>query len=248
VFGPVWTDALKSLWSDPRLSLRKMARELGVDVNTALIQASRHRLSETARRIPSRIKLRLKSAVQSGPIRSVDDYQSRWLKIVASNPGVTRKALRNMAPKLYSFLRRHVPQWLNTNSPSRTAAVVTSRTNWADRDEKMSSEIPRAARRLLLRVPLIRLTPTAILRESGAVWALTKLRLLPKTESQLKGLAESRINFAVRKIKTVAKQFGPLKRWKLIRLANLRPDLASDPVVSETLQDVLQHLDSDLSS
>jgi hypothetical protein len=170
----------------------------------------------------------------------VDEYQKRWLKLVASNPGLTRTGLRSKALKIYTFLRRHAPQWLDSNSPpEKINTIVASHVDWAARDEDISSEIPRAAERLLHREPLVRLTRTAILREAGVVWALTKLSRLPETDTQLSRREETRINFAIRRIEYANTRFSPLEQWKLIRAANLRPDLVSNPVVAAALKRAL---------
>ena len=240
VFGPVWKDALKRGWNDPKVSLRRLARELGVDTNTVVGEAARLHLSESARHIPNAVKRRLTSALQSGPNRSVDEYQKEWLKVVASNPGVTRTELRSKALKIYTFLRRHAPQWLETNSPpEKINTIVVSHVDWDERDKAISPEIPGAAERLFDREPLVRLTRTAILREAGLVWALAKLSRLPETDAQLSRWEETWINFAIRRIECASTRFSPAEEWKLIRAANLRPDLVSDPAVAAALKRVL---------
>lgn len=187
-FGPVWIDALKQGWSDPAVSLRKLAHTLGVDPRTVVRQAAGLQLSAEVRSSVSTAKPKFSSAtpLKSGPIRNVVDYENEWLKLAASNPGETRSGLRSKAPRIYTFLHRHVPDWLERNSPRRKVSnLVSSRTDWTARDELISSQIPMAVGRLLIRNPPVRLTRTALLREAGVVWAIKKLSQLPKTESIL---------------------------------------------------------------
>jgi hypothetical protein len=239
-FGPVWIDALKQGWSDPAVSLRKLAQTLGVDPRTVVRQAAGLQLSAEARSNASTAKPSSAIPLKSGPIRSVDDYENEWLKLAASNPGETRSGLRAEAPKIYTFLHRHVPDWLERNSPRRMVSnAVSSRTDWPARDELISSQIPMAVGRLLIRNPPVRLTRTALLREAGVVWAIKKLSQLPKTESILNRSEESRVNFAVRRVEVARSQFSNLEPWRLIRLAGLRPDLVSDPRIIDVLSKTL---------
>jgi hypothetical protein len=77
--------------------------------------------------------------------------------------------------------------------------------------------------------PLVRLTRTAIVRETGSMWVLTKLSRLPLTMNALQSIEEDRTDFAVRRIQAVSSaelaSGSVLPKWRLIRIANIRPDL-----------------------
>ncbi len=231
VYGPIWDQALRAGWMDERTSLRALAHSLGVDVRTVQRQAARLGLKPARARTlrPETSFCRSKPVVPIVPAK-LAECQSQWLQLQRDHPAYGRTSLRKAAQAVHTFLYRHARHWLEQNSaPRRKPNIVSQHADWKDRDVALSSEVAGAASRLRPRKPLIRLTRTAMLREVGATWALTRLSLLPLTRSALERLEEDRVQFAVRRIQAVSSTemaSGSIPpKWRLIRGANIRSDL-----------------------
>jgi hypothetical protein len=214
-----------------------LAQRLGVDVRTAQRQAVRLSLNPTRAGTRQKANSFSRGRIQTStdPV-NLPEYQSQWLQLQRDRPTYGRLALREAAPALHAFLYRHARNWLEQHSPvPRQPKVACTHANWNDRDIAISSGVAEAAKRLLTRRPLIRLTRTALLREAGSIWAVAKLPLLPLTKLALERLEEDRAQFAVRRIEAVSSaESGDgsiLPKWRLIRCAGLRPELlALNPV------------------
>jgi hypothetical protein len=240
-YGPVWEGRLSELWTDPKISIRGLCRILGVDSNTARRQALR--LGFDASRPGSRLTRTPKEhgKVRVGPQRDISQAKSEWLQLCLHWPEASRTQLRKLRPDLYTALYRHARTWLKENSPLPTRSHGHVVVDWAQRDREIEGRIPDAASRLRQRIPPVRVTPTALLREAGAVWAIgKKLRLMPKTQTYLQREAESRTQFAIRRIEAVAAanttNGAELPLWVVARKAGLRPEIKNDPSVESALK------------
>jgi hypothetical protein len=216
---------------DERTSLRTLAHSLGVDIRTVQRQAVRLGLKpvRAGTRRPETSFRRGKPIVPTVPVK-LAECQSQWLQLQRDHPAYGRTSLRKAAQAVHVFLYRHDQLWLEEHSPlAVNSDVVHPRADWKVRDVALSSEVNGAAKRLLNQKPLVRLTRTAMLREAGSIWALTKLSRLKLTKSTLERLEEDRAQFAVRRIQAVSSAESEngsiLPKWRLIRLANIRPDL-----------------------
>jgi hypothetical protein len=94
----------------------------------------------------------------------------------------------------------------------------------------------------------LRLTLTAILRAARLSWAIHKLDRLPTTAAMLATIAESRIDFACRRIRIVAADWNPenapIPGWRLIRTANLRSDLLKHREVVDAITNAISSLNA----
>jgi hypothetical protein len=252
VYGPVWDELLTQLWDSPSISLRSLSRRLGVDTYTAQLQAARLHLNALRPGLQAAAEISSGDHVATGAIRSASVYQAEWLSLRERNPEASRTELRNLEPKLYSYLLRHARPWLEENFPSaRKPRNVQRMVDWPARDLRISQQVAEGRDRLLHRMPPVRLTRTALLREAGYIWALQKLGRLPSTDSVLSSSTETRVAFAVRRIEAVAsecnrEQNQPVPRWSLIRRANLRPELLLLNDVGSALDRALAHVNTDL--
>ncbi len=240
-YGPVWEGRLSELWTDPKISIRGLCRILGVDSRTARLQAVR--LGYDVSRPGSRLTQEPKEhgEVHVGPQRDILQAKSEWLQLQSHQPGANRTQLRKLQPSIYMLLYRHARTWLEEHSPVPARSNCRVAVDWAQRDCEIEGRIPDAAQRLRQSVPPVRLTPTALLREAGAVWAIgKKLQLMPKTGACLRRESESRVEFAVRRIEAVAAQYrgknADASSWLIARKAGLRPEIMKDPSVDLALK------------
>jgi hypothetical protein len=240
-YGPVWDETLLRLWPDRSVSLRELSRRLGVDPNTVKLQAGRLGLSIERLDDPDdrdTASSQASTPENFEPKRDVDQCKYLWKKLADELPGATRTGMRRLLPAVYASLRRHAAVWLKNNSPEPLPNTSEkTRIDWEARDSIFAKKAQVAAENLMSRVPPVKLTPTAILREAQCIWAIPrKLPLLPMTLEALARLAEDRVSFAVRRIHAVAEAEGAaLPRWQLERKAGLRPDLIRNPEIQLAL-------------
>jgi hypothetical protein len=91
----------------------------------------------------------------------------------------------------------------------------------------------------------VKLTKTAIASDLGQLRLIEQQKdKLPRTTHALKDLAETREEFAIRRIQWASKCFREEnvypKRWQLLRQAGIRPDLAEVPQVKEAIAQALK--------
>jgi hypothetical protein len=252
-FGPVWEKKLGQLWMNETLSLRAIARELGVDPLTIKRHAAKMGLpfprpgrkslplDETRQlrlqkiRVPEREKLESKRAV--------------WIATMQNYPGIGIKALRSKVPGVYTWLYRNDLAWLKTHLPAskRKPRSQSSSVDWQKRDKDLAVQVEESARRLKAYPGCpIQITISAIGKDIGQLALLQQhLSMLPLTASLLKDLVETREAFAVRRIWWAEKQYKEgsrvPKRWEFIRHAGLGR-LVMVPQVEGALNVALQEL------
>jgi hypothetical protein len=239
-YGAVWENTLRQLWDARHISFRALCGILGVDSRTARRQASRLGLAAV---LPGSARNHLpdqRPKMAPGPKKSVATVKSAWLAGMLAHPKASKTQLRQMRPDLYALLYRYAKEWLNKYSPICARDNSRKIVNWVRRDRQLSNSLNKAPVRLLNRIPLVRLTRTALLRESSALWALgEKRKLLPLAHRTLDRLTESRTDFAARRIIAVAElcsvESEVTPEWALVRKAGLRPDMIQDPAVRNAL-------------
>ncbi len=238
-YGQLWDGALSHLWLDSSVSLRELSRVLGVDPLTAKYQAARLGLPAERSGYRNGTQVDVSTHTHRGPKKNVDSYKAQWLRFYHENPTATRTILRKAQPATYSFLRRHAAKWLEENSPRPVLPrLVRLRVDWKARDVVLSKKVKAAAAILTSRKRPVRLTRTALLREADCLWAFPrKAELLPSTCAALKANTEDRVTFALRRVRAASElSNGPLPKWKLLRNAGLRPDLAHDADIQRAVE------------
>jgi hypothetical protein len=247
VYGAIWDQMLRDLWSAPEISLRQISSRLGVDPRTAQLQSARLHLHQNRGTVCSRDGTGDRVVQEKAPRRSIDEYKAKWLMLCYQGPDVNRTQLRKLGPRYHALLRRYARGWLEEHSPPRQIPnQVRSRVDWTERDRAISKDLTVAAQGLFLVQPPVRVTRTAILCKARLSWVFGKLKWLPTTAARLASIEESRIDFACRRIRIIAGEWSrndiPVPRWRLIRAANLRPDLLNCKKVVEAIAFALRSL------
>jgi hypothetical protein len=136
---------------------------------------------------------------------------------------------------------------LDPEEPKK-ATLSPPRVNWGNRDALLSEAVKDIATRLYENSERPRqVTISAIAREMGKLALIQKhLDKLPYTSKALASFTETREAYAKRRIAWVVKQYqqeGILPpKWKLIREAGIRGDLASMPDIQEMIDQQLNLL------
>ncbi len=252
-FGEVWETKLQILWQDEAVSLRGIARQLGVDPLTVKRYATRLGLPFPRRRGKS---LYLSEKQQLRPlgltisrIDILEGYKAKWLALLQANHGAGIKKLRSEAPGVYTWLYRNDKVWLKEHMPVPAKINKTGcyRINWAERDAQLAEEVKIVVLHLKnLPGRPVHITITSIGREIGQLALLQQhLDKLPRTAERLEEYAESRAVFAVRRVQWIVadciQRRIKLQKWQLIRRAGIER-LLDDELVKSTLNVALQEL------
>ncbi|GLC89705.1 TnsD family Tn7-like transposition protein [Lysinibacillus piscis] len=186
-FGDVWLEKLHDL-QQQNLSIRAIARELGVDFKTV------------KRYLIGNVEIKqVKSHRDNDDILGI--YKQDLLKEIKKHPNLSRTALRNKYKKQYMYLYRYDKVWLDEALPERRYGQNTiKKVNWAKRDQQYVQEINRLHQKLLQSEKPIRITISKIGKSLGTLANLEQhLNKLPKTNKLLNDIVESVKDFQLRR-------------------------------------------------
>jgi hypothetical protein len=133
-YGPVWDSELSRLWADQKLSLRSVARKLGVLAGQVGKEAMRLGLPFPrigrgyvvyTRKLPGSV-IRLNHLGEERIKR-----RSKWLELRESHPSVSTSQLQRLGPT-YGWLYAHDRVWLQANCPPRIRPPSPWRRKLAD--------------------------------------------------------------------------------------------------------------------
>ena len=250
-FGSIWEEKLKNLWADSTVSLRGMARQLGVDPTTVKLHAAALELPfpRQSKRQTNKSKrvLVFSSKIQKTVSEvSLESYRAEWLAARRDNPALGRTILKNQFQRVYAWLRRNDREWLEANMPAKKQAALPSlRVNWENRDVELAEAAKVAATNLYNQTGRpSQVTLAAIARKLGQLALIQKhVDKLPCTSKLLDELAETREAFALRRIQWVLDccmhEGVCLPRWRFIRRAGLRPEIELLPSVENAISRAL---------
>ncbi|MBD1932268.1 MULTISPECIES: TnsD family Tn7-like transposition protein [Cyanophyceae] len=256
-YGQVWERTLKNFWENPTVSVEEIAKHLRVDYQTVKRQALRLGLSfprpgPTAR--VAKINGELLSDTQNGQVTQpskLESYRMAWLEAVKENPHIGRTALERMFQRIHAWLYVHDKKWLKAHlPPCKTRVVFSPQVDWKKRDHELATAAKFSAQGLKTSLGRpVKLTKTAIASDLGQLKLIEQQKdKLPRTTKALEELAETREEFAVRRIQWASKCFRQENvyptRWQLLRQAGIRPDLAEVPQVKEAITVALKSLDA----
>ncbi|MBW4522819.1 MAG: TnsD family transposase [Scytolyngbya sp. HA4215-MV1] len=253
-FGSIWDDALKTLWYDSSVSLRKIARQLGVDAATVKLHAAvlelefprqgkrqTTRMSRTLACLPE-----VESGVSEVPLNR---YRQEWLTARQEYREVGRTVLKKQFQRIYTWLYRNDRAWLEAHLPPRLAKSSPAvRVDWENRDIELAGAARQAALHLQNKPSKpTQITIAAIGRELGQLALIQRhLDKLPVTAQVLSELIENRETFALRRIQWVVECYREEgicpQRWQLVRRASLRPEIEESPIVQKALEEAVESL------
>ena len=213
-FGEVWHQRLNDLSNDT-LSIRAMARELGVDSKT----------------VKKYLEQPLKeSELQISPIPTSELllYRTKFTEIMQNNPQFSRSQLRKAYQKQYMYLYRHDKQWLfNALPPTQKRRNDVKTVDWNKRDKEYSMRIKEFYEQLRASERPIRITTSILGKRVGILANLEKhLEKLPITKKLLTQITESVQEFQIRRcykvIDEMKREEVEIKLWHVQRLAGVK--------------------------
>lgn len=255
VYGPVWDDKLRELWTLPNISVDEMARQLGVSSVTVRRQAFRLDLPEfRPGNYNEHINLQFSSATNNRRPSSdkFKKYRASWLSLLKDHPDAGMGTLQSGHKKIVDWLRRNDPEWLAQHRPApvrpnrRDAA---RKVNWDEIDSDLANKIKDAAVILINRPGRpARITATAVGRELGKLRLIVRYRTrLPQLVKVLAEVTETSEQFSVRRVWWAAEEYRRENRcpskWQLIgRARGQVQDHANHPSVKAAIDAALAML------
>ncbi len=237
------------------MSVNKIAKQLGVDFQTVKSQALRLGLAFPRNGPTAKVtqlgedSLPASHRVQTKKPNKLETYRQTWLEAVEANPEAGRTALQQKFRRIYSWLYVYDKEWLQAHLPDcKTRVTFSPQVDWQKRDTQLASVLRLSAQQLksTLEYPG-RITKTAIASAIGQQEIIRKQKdKLPLSAKCLEELAETRQEFAIRRIQWATERFREEKvypkRWQFLRRAGIKPDLAEVPQVQEAIAVALESL------
>lgn len=240
-YGETWKKTLRTQWADERITLRGMAKSLGVDPKTVKQRAIELNLPFPRKGKRPVTRQGLYVAKVRDKAKELESHRRAWIDLGKKNFTFGVKQLRALAPALYAWLYRNDLPWLRQHKPQKKKPLASSHVDWAKRDEELAGQIATIAAQIKNRIDKPqRVTVTAIGRALGKQSlfeaALTKL---PLTRSVIDSALESGEEFAIRRVQNAGRKLRhadeTLQRWKLVRAAGLHSRLEHQPNVQAAL-------------
>jgi len=252
-FGHVWEARLSHLWEDETVSLREIARRLGVDPLTIKRHASRLNLPfprPTSRTCQINEAQKLCFPDTRVPRHSMsEEYRARWINALQEYQDKGVKFIRGKFPDLYVWLYRNDTAWLKAHLPAKLRAhSPVSPVDWQQRDQQLAQLVEISAHRLKNQAGKpVQITLAAIGRDIGQLALLQHhLPKLPVVAQLLGDLVETREAFAIRRIQWVTHQYEEEhyhpKQWEFIKRAGIER-IKTRPRIKEAVYYALRHLE-----
>lgn len=212
-YGTQWENILKRLWEDTSLTLKQLARMLGVNELTVkrraislglafprAAQDSLHSGGEILDRY--KIKRTLHQEVQNR-------RREELLSLLKDNPQASRTELQTLAPHLIDWLRQDDREWLDTTlPPAKKKRPPKASINWEEQDLWLSEAVRNAALQIRSGTIPKRVSLAAIVKLIGyRAWIEKRLDKLPLTSQALDMYLESFEDYSIRRIAWAAESF-----------------------------------------
>ncbi|MEC1305426.1 TnsD family Tn7-like transposition protein [Lysinibacillus capsici] len=213
-FGEVWLRKLNEL-ANENLSIRAMARELGVDSKTIKrnlegnFESKQHEDSKT-------------------DDAQLAQYKQDLLEGMKKFPSLSRTQLRGKFQKQYMYVYRHGNAWIAENLPIiQQKQKPTKSVDWAKRDQQYVKQIKSLHHQLLIEEKPIRITRSIIGKRLAILANLERhLDKLPLTLQLLQEIAESVQDFQLRRCYKLIDEFlennEPIFLWQVQRVAAIK--------------------------
>ncbi len=122
-YGPVWDQALRTMWDDDTMIVQEIADALGVNYGTILRQGARLNLLFPRRCLRSvrdvRALRKLPGPKRAKWLSKRQTYRQRWLDKRKAQPELGRQGLRDAERPVYVWLMQHDHHWLQRHMPDK---------------------------------------------------------------------------------------------------------------------------------
>ena len=246
-YGPIWEAKLCELWFDTKVSLKRLARQLGVNPVTAKKHAALLNL-------PLRQGSSNTPPEKTLPVRDKKDKswcRRQWLAILEEAKDEPLSVLQRRAKGVYSWLTRHDKDWFDAHRPiprmrSRmptSLARADQRNKDYTRHDTLVAEAIRVAARKLVNLPgrPVKVTRNRITLDVPDVRRLRAgMNRLPLTTQVLQEVVETREAFALRRIKWTLDRYieerSCPRQWQFLDRAGLEVQILQIQSVQQAFE------------
>ncbi|WP_242976282.1 TnsD family Tn7-like transposition protein [Clostridium thermopalmarium] len=217
---------------EENLTLREVARLLGVDPNTVKKYARKLGLAtywKKGNNDDNESLVNYSKGASGNDYNKRDTYRSEWISLLKNNPGKCKTELRQMNKALFTWLYRNDREWLNNNSPvKKRVNNGYARVDWDIRDKEILAKVEGLVKNMLdSKKKPERISISRIGSKLGIRALLEKhLNKLPRTKAYLDSVKDSGRDFRIRRIKwaiqELEKEGQELKEWRILRKAGIR--------------------------
>ena len=203
-------------------------------------------LSETLNRVKrlSEQKSSIQIFIDSGKSQhEIKKHRNEWLKLISDNAGYGVKKLRRLSSggRIYAWLYRNDRSWLIQHCPAREISSKSLRVvDYPDWDRRNIIALGSVYDRLLPLEFRPRLTISHLIKQLPRSNSVQKhLSDLPLTKKWLHSHTECLEDYQVFRLKSayrsLSERHQTIKRWKLIRVANIRKELITERIEQEII-------------
>lgn len=239
VYGPIWEQILREVWSNSRKTLKAIAAQFHTDTMTIKRNAARLKLSFDRPNGPVASLSRNPPTGPTSGTRTNEErlmqYQQEWERAVAANPGAGVQLIAQLLPTAYSALFRHCPTWIAEHTPRKSEVIrpvpqhSQYKAIWRGRDRVLVRKVTAAAKAIRhqsgrpVRVTINRIA--SYIGQRGLIQ--NKLSRLPRTAHKLARCTETPQDFAIRRLQYIASEWREsgriFTRSQLLNAANAWP-------------------------
>jgi len=249
-YGSLWEEKLCETWNDTTMSIRRIARHLGVSVTAILRSAIRLDLAfpkpGSKHNKPKHLERKPKIDIHRG------EYRRLWLEAQNKSPYASRTKIKKLLPhNVYVWLLKNDKDWLNENSP-RTLIIPCKgqrKTNTTEQDSDLARLILEIVSQIKNHPGIpIRITITEIRRRIDKPSVLQRrLDIFPETQAVIQEVVESIEEYAIRKMNYIALQAKrsniTLTRYYLLRKSSAGR-FSGNEFIEQAIQNILEEYNS----
>lgn len=225
-FGYLWESKLLELLKEKDTSYRQMAQQMGCDVKTVQkfeIQFKKENGELIENEPFSSIKLEHQKEKREG-------YKKSLQKILKRNPEMSRKELRKLCQKEYSYLYKYEKEWLLCVLPAvKKRRGSKGSVDWQQRDQEILLQLQTARQELLKEEKPSRISQSALAKKINQLTLLSNhLNKLPNCKEFISTFCETTQEFQIRRCQKIINDMQvegiQLAEWKVWRKAGLRQE------------------------
>ncbi|TVP13684.1 TnsD family Tn7-like transposition protein [Shewanella sp. KCT] len=181
--------------------------------------------------------------VTGKPSSEVKAHRDEWVKLMAEHPDCGVKKLRklNLGGRVYAWLYRNDYSWLMRHCPEKEIAIESLRdVDYSRWDRENVNALTAIYENVVQVEGRPRLTASHLIQQLPRANSVQKhLVDLPLTKQWLDLHAESLEDYQIIRLKSayqyLLEQNQTIKRWKLIRAANIREELVTERIEKQII-------------
>jgi hypothetical protein len=250
--GEVWESVFRELYEKRECTRIEMAERLGVSLATLMKKIAQLReetsLGSGVTQTTQSMSQEEMSRLEKLHIQQLIEEKRRLLLAAReAEPDAGRSKLRERLQSIIQWLEKYDQKWLEMNLPPRLKPQgPPGHVDWLRRDKELEKAVRDEAKRMFsMPGRPVRVSVTALAKRVGKLAVISKTpEKLPLTVEALNEVAESREDYALRRVKWAAdcyrKEGVCPNRWQLRSRAALSTNMEKHPLVKTLIGKVLE--------